>query len=77
MNPSDPDVDGLVAWLSGVLATEEKVAPTPNAIVGRLGTSSSGHQLEQADLRALYASHHDLPEVTVKRELWAKSPCPT
>ena len=55
-----------------MLATEERIAPTALAIASRLGATSSGFQLEQADLRALYATATDLPAVAVKRELWAR-----
>lgn len=67
-----PDVTALLDWLAAVLATEEQVAPTAKAIAQRLGATSAGHQLDQADLQALYAAHRDLPQVSIKRELWAK-----
>lgn len=64
--------DRLVEWLAGVLATEELVAPTPAEILARLGAASSGHALEYADLRAIYAANRQNPEVAIKRDLWAK-----
>ena len=72
VNAAGPDVDSFLSWLAGVLATEERVAPTARAISDRLGAISAGHLLEQADLRSLYEAHRDDPEVAVKRELWAK-----
>jgi hypothetical protein len=55
-----------------VLATEQQIIPTASAIATRLGASSSGHQLEQADLRSLYLANQNLAPVEIKRELWAK-----
>lgn len=69
---ASPDVNAFLSWLAGVLATEERIAPTARAIGDRLGAASAGHLLEQADLRSLYEAHRDDPEVAVKRELWAK-----
>ena len=72
VDSANPDIGAFVGWLAGVLATEERVAPTAAAIDSRLGATSSGHQLEHADLRALYDANRNLPEVAIKRELWAK-----
>ena len=72
INPTNPDEQAFLNWLAGVLATEDRVVPSPRAIADRLGASSTGHLLEQADLAALYERHRLDPEVTVKRELWAK-----
>ena len=72
VDPTAPDANGLLEWLAAVLATEERVAPTPTAIRQRLGASSSGYQLDQTELEALYRANRDRPEVAIKRELWAK-----
>ncbi len=69
---SQPDVQAFTEWLSGVLSTEHQVEPTASAIRGRLGASSSGHDLDRADLEAIYLAHRDDPAVTIKRQLWAK-----
>jgi hypothetical protein len=66
------DVDGLVVWLDGVLATTDRVTPTPRDILRRLGAGSSAHALDVADLTALYARGRKSPSVRLKRELWAK-----
>lgn len=71
-DPASPDVEALTAWLEGVLATTERIVPTPHEIERRLGAQSSAHALDAADLAALYAAHRDLPAVKLKRELWAK-----
>ena len=64
--------DSLVAWLETVLATTDKVNPSPREIIRRLGADSPAAQLDLADLRALYSVCRSDPEVQVKRELWAR-----
>lgn len=66
------DADRLAAWLESVLATAEKVKPTPEEIVRRLGADSPAALLDLADLSALYATCHTTPEVQLKRDLWAR-----
>jgi hypothetical protein len=72
MDPKSPDVDGLCLWLEGVLATEEKITPTPREIGARLGADSPAHALDISDLTVLYRAHQALPTVQLKRQLWAK-----
>lgn len=72
VNADASDVDGLLRWLEGVLATTTRINPTPAEIARQLGAKSSAHALDAADLRALYEMHRDDPTVTLKRELWAK-----
>lgn len=72
VDPANPDVDGLVVWLEGVLATAERIVPNPLEIERRLGAGSPAHELDAAELAALYAKHRNLPTVALKRELWAK-----
>lgn len=72
VNASDPDVDGLMLWLEGVLATVEKITPNPKEIDKRLGAASPSHQLDAAELRALYQANKELPTVKVKRGLWSR-----
>jgi N-6 DNA Methylase len=66
------DVDRLVAWLEGVLATTSDIAPTVENIEQRLGIGSSAYQLDRASLSSLYEHSRMLPTVRVKRELWSK-----
>jgi hypothetical protein len=66
------DAAGLAAWLEPVLATTDKIKPTPKEIISRLGAGSPAAELDLADLRALYATCHTHPEVHLKRELWAR-----
>jgi hypothetical protein len=67
-----PDVDDLVIWLEGVLATSQRIVPNPVEIKRRLGTGSPAHELDAAEITALYAKNRHLPTVTLKRELWTK-----
>jgi hypothetical protein len=69
---SKPDVDGLLVWLEGVLATVRGLKPTPDEIRMRLGAGSSAHALDRATLAALYAEHKNKPIVKTKRHLWAR-----
>ncbi len=72
VSPLAPDVESLCVWLEGVLATTERVVPTPREITRRLGALSPGHALDYADLANLYDDNRNLPSVKLKRELWAK-----
>lgn len=66
------DVEGLVVWLDGVLATSDRLRPAPREISRRLGAGSSAHALDVADLSALYQRSRTNPSVALKRQLWAK-----
>lgn len=72
VDAADPDVDGLVVWLEGVLATGDRITPNPVEIERRLGAGSPAHELDAAELTALYETYRDHPTVALKRELWAK-----
>lgn len=72
VDPAEPDVDVLLVWLEGVLATGQQISPTPDEIEQRLGADSPSHQLDYADLLALYQVNQDRPSVALKRELWGK-----
>lgn len=62
----------LSSWLEPVLATADRVQPTPEEIVRRLGCDSPAAQLDLADLHALYEACRTNNEVQLKRELWAR-----
>ncbi|MFD1722405.1 N-6 DNA methylase [Amnibacterium endophyticum] len=66
------DLDGLLLWLDGVLATADHVIPTPAEVTRRLGAKSPAFALDIADLAALYERNADHPGVVMKRSLWAK-----
>jgi hypothetical protein len=72
IDPTKPGLDKLLVWLEGVLATAEKIKPTPREIERKLGALSPGHALDYAELSGLYAQHRELPTVKLKRELWAR-----
>lgn len=72
VDPVKPDVDGLLVWLEGVLATGDRIVPLPREITRRLGAGSPSHALDRAELKALYAAHQTDPTVRLKRRLWAK-----
>jgi hypothetical protein len=67
---SDPIA--LATWLDGALATVDQIAPTPRAIVARLGATTSAHALDLVALRGLYTGGGARPSVALKRQLWAK-----
>lgn len=68
----NPDLDALLVWLEGVLATAEAIVPSPAEIARRLGAGSPTHELERAQLAQLWSSVQGQPAVRVKRELWAR-----
>jgi SAM-dependent methyltransferase len=67
-----PDGLALFYWLEGVLATSQRVPPTPGEVARRLGAASTSHKLDRAALAALYEEHAHLPTVQLKRQLWAE-----
>ncbi|MBO4270408.1 N-6 DNA methylase [Microbispora triticiradicis] len=67
-----PDLQALLRWLEGVLATRRDVPPTPNEIRDRLGAESASYELDRANLAALYEEHGHLPTVQLKRQLWSE-----
>lgn len=72
IDPDKPDVDQTTAWLESLFASGHDVAPTPDEIARRLGSRSPAYLVDFAELAALYARHRNLPEIKVKRALWAK-----
>lgn len=66
---SRPDVDALLVWLEGVLATGQQVPPTPKEVRQRLGAVGTSYALDRASLATLYATNRDNPSVQLKREL--------
>ena len=66
------DLERLVGWLEGVLATTSRIVPTPEEIDRRIGANSSAHALERATLVALFEKSADNPSVALKRQLWAR-----
>lgn len=70
--PASADAETLVVWLEGALATAAGILPTPKEIERRLGTHSSAHALDYAELARLHAENRGNPTVGLKRELWGR-----
>jgi hypothetical protein len=68
----EPDIDALIVWLEGVLATASQVPPSPREIKRRLGADGPGFQLDVAELATLYQRCRMKPEVILKRQLWSR-----
>lgn len=66
------DIDRLVVWLEGVLATAQDIAPTAHNIESRLGAGSSAYALDRATLSSLYERNRESPTVRMKRTLWSR-----
>jgi len=66
------DLNRLLVWIEGVLATARDVTPNATEIAARLGALSSAHQLDRATLFAIYRNNRDQPSVRMKRGLWSK-----
>lgn len=72
LSTSPAEVERLVVWLEGVLATAKDIAPTASNIAARLGAESSAYSLDRATLASLYKQHKDEPTVKLKRTLWSR-----
>lgn len=72
LSASNPDAEGLTIWLEGALATVEAIRPTTREIARRLGSLSSAHAIDYAEVASLYQANRDHPTVQLKRELWAR-----
>jgi SAM-dependent methyltransferase len=72
LNPSAPDTERLLTWLEAILSTQTAITPVPEEIRRRLGAESPAHLLDHATLKVLYKNARNLPEVELKRDLWAK-----
>ncbi|MDV6308911.1 N-6 DNA methylase [Gordonia amicalis] len=72
LNKQNPDAEELLIWLESVMSTLTAIKPIPEEIEHRLGAESPAHQLDAAELHAIYAANADNKEVQLKRQLWAK-----
>ena len=66
------DLNRLIVWLEGVLATAQDIAPTTVNIGERLATGGTAYSLDHTTLATLYEKNRDNPTVQVKRMLWSK-----
>lgn len=66
------DLDKLVFWLEGVLATAKNITPDAREISSRLGATSSAYALDRATLASLYAANRQQQTIKLKRLLWSR-----
>lgn len=66
------EIERLVVWLEGVLATTHGLVPTADAIEARLGATSSSYRLDRATISAIYQRNKSDPSIVMKRTLWAR-----
>jgi SAM-dependent methyltransferase len=69
---AEEDTDRLLVWLGAVMATEKDLSPSPREVDRRLGSESPGFRLDMATLSDLWEASKDLPEIVLKRQLWAR-----
>ena len=72
LNKNSPDTKGLLVWLESVMSTLTAIKPLPEEIEHRLGADSPAHQLDAAELHAIYTAHASDKDIQLKRQLWAK-----
>jgi hypothetical protein len=72
VEPIAAEIDRLVVWLEGVLATARHISPTAENIEKRLGASSSAYALDRATLASIYERSRGSPSVKMKRVLWSR-----
>jgi SAM-dependent methyltransferase len=72
INPDSPDPERVIAWLEAVLNTAEQLVPTPHEVERKLGADSPGFRLDLAELQSVYERCRNVPEIQLKRELWAR-----
>jgi N-6 DNA Methylase len=66
------DLQALLVWLEGVMATAVGIKPTPKEIRRRLGAEGPSFALDFADLKEIYCQNRREPEIALKRELWSR-----
>ncbi|WP_187414952.1 N-6 DNA methylase [Nonomuraea sp. PA05] len=66
------ETTALISWLEALLATQQRIKPTPKEIIAKLGSTSPSYKIDSAELAAIYRHCRDHPRVQVKRDLWAK-----
>ena len=69
---SEASVDRLLTWLESILATGLEIKTRSREIVARLGVKSPGYLLDAAELRSLYSLNRNLPNVRIRRHMWAR-----
>jgi SAM-dependent methyltransferase len=72
IDPARPKAEELLSWLEAIFSTSYDIKPTPAAIRSKLGATSPSYAVDSAELKTIYAQCRDMPDVKVKREMWAK-----
>ncbi|MEV6105167.1 N-6 DNA methylase [Streptomyces sp. NPDC051940] len=72
VNPASPNPEELLSWLEAVIASRQRIKPTPREIERKLGAGSPAYALDSAELGEIYENCRNLPSVKVKRDMWAK-----
>lgn len=72
LTAAGPDPAELCVWLESVLATSERLVPTPFEVQAKLGATSPAFKLDLSDLSVLWAECQANAEVRLKRELWSR-----
>lgn len=72
LNAARLDVPRFRRWLGAILATEEHLTPTPQAIEERLGATSPSFLLASASLSACWEQVRNQPGARLKRSMWQR-----
>lgn len=69
-NADGSDLDRLLLWLDGIMATQHQLPATPRNVEQRLGAAASQTRLDLATLTSLLDTADHRPAVRLKRQLW-------
>ena len=69
---NSPDAEALLSWLEEIFATRQRIRPLPDTISKKLGSASPSYVLNKLELVQIYDRYRDLPNVRVRRDMWAK-----
>jgi|SRR6266496_505133 len=72
LSPARIDERRFRWWLGAVLATEQSVSPTAEAIASRLGAGTPSFALTRSALLECWNHSATIPGIKVKRQLWVK-----
>ncbi len=69
--PSPDDPRGVLIWLDSAVSLQPNLTPDPDTVETELGRGSLANRRALVGLRELWLEVRDLPEVELKRQLWA------
>jgi SAM-dependent methyltransferase len=69
--PSPEDPRGVLIWLDSAVSLQPNLSPDPDTVETELGRGSLANRRALVGLRELWLEVRDLPEVELKRQLWA------